>query len=460
VANEIATQEPELATPAELTNTSIISKNSSMLEVGQGDGGLQTGEEAENARRYFLHQIGLKWDPFIMPVSEQELAFSGLVSKEQLTHSLSEDIFPLAYFVPPPNPVNPEQSLLSNLRQKGTAFVFGAPGSGKTSLRLALEASCRRVPDKTLAVSYLLGQDVAGVLTLDAHLKRLSQQLAMDAFIQVAEQYKPGIDILDEDQRQALAELIRIGGRPLQRLAERLISEPKPEGLWGLAERWRSVGRLPVRHVSYSSDLLALIKQAMSKIPATAPVPEGAAFSVGLTAAKQWGFQKVLVLVDGVDNWWREPDKILALIAPLLQKTAEWQNGRIYCKYFLPKDLQKLVEAFVDQNSIQFIPEPLLAILTWDKKALRRLLAVRFRAAGSRRINLDDLAGIELADKLDELLLTEAHGSPRRLLQLVSALIDVHVLNLVKGGGVKAKEHLITQEEWTQAVKLVARQFN
>lgn len=416
--------------------------------------------EAFHARQRYLQQIGLAWDPFIIPVAEQEQALSGLSPQSELGQTPSQEIFSLAYFVPPQNPTNPEQSFFSALRQPVTAFIYGNPGSGKTSLRLALEATCRRVPDRTLVVSYLLGQDVAGILTTDEHRQRLMRQLAVDAFIQIMEQFKPGIDAPDENQQNALAQLMQMGGRPLQRLADRLINEPEPESLLGLAERWRSVGRLPVRHVARAPELRSLLQNAMTQATIIPAEHSESAFMSLWSAIKLWNFERIFILVDGVDTWWREPEKMLALIAPLLGETAVWQAKQIYCKYFLPLNLRQPVETFITDNSIQFTPDPFTATLTWDQAALRRLLAARFRAAGSRRTSLDDLVAIELAEQLDDLLLEEAHGSPRRLLQLVSALIDIHVQTRLKGGDVTTKERLITQEEWWQAVDMVARQFD
>lgn len=458
--NEIATRETKPATPTKVTNTSIPFDDSSMHEIGQDTGGLQTGRVVENTRQNFLRQIGLKWDPFIMPVSEQELAFSGLSPQDQSSELSAQEVSSLAYFIPPQNPADPERPFLFALRQPATAFIFGKPGSGKTSLRLWIEANCRRVPDKSLVVSYLFGQDVEEVLTTEDHQLRLSQQLAVDAFIQIIEQFKPGIDVPGKEQHAALSTLMTLGGRSLQRLAARLITEPEPASRLGLAERWRSVGRLPVYHVAQSPELLALLQCAMNKTPGPASKSGRAALSAGWAAAKEWGFEKALVLVDGVDTWRREPERMLALIMPLLQQTVTWQAERLFCKYFLPENLRAPVKAFIDQHAGQLTLEPFIAELTWNRDALCRLLAKRFQAAGARRTGLGDLAERELAEQLDELLLAASQGSPRRLLQLVSTLIDVHVQANFKEGGEIARLHLFAQEEWRQTVTRVTRQFD
>ncbi len=116
---------------------------------------------------------------------------------------------------------------------------------------------------------------------------------------------------------------------------------------------------------------------------------------------------------------------MMPLIKPLLQEALSLAQKETYFKYFLPKSLQEPIENFLNQPPDQNGLQPLITTLIWDKPSLKRLLKARFRSAGSRRVSFNNLAPT-LKESLDDWLLNHAHGSPRRLLQLINALIDEH----------------------------------
>jgi hypothetical protein len=422
-----------------------------VLSDAQDDASYNTG------RGQFLSQLRLRWDPFLQPVAEQELALSGdrLLStpdSNDKTIPKARERFALSHFVTPDNPLMPGESLITALRQPASAFVFGEPGMGKTSLRFALEADCRRVPDGTLVVSYLFERGMESAVTAVNHWYLIGKQLAIDAIIQIIEQFKPGVDQPTQNQIQALGRLIRHGGRPSLRLIERILDEPEPEQLLGLGERWRSVNRLPVRYVSQSAELLNLLKQALNHYGEDQPALN---FDEILVAIQEWSFSQTFILIDGVDTWWRNPEKMFALAQPLMAEQAGAALKHIYFKWFLPQDLRSPITQWLAKNSL-LLPPLMITNLAWNKNALREILAARFQAAGSRRVSLADLAEETLADDLDDLLLTAAQGSPRRLLQLVSALIDIYVEAQMRHPEVPL---FINFEQWQRAIQKVEREW-
>lgn len=386
-------------------------------------------EETPYTRQRYMEFLGCKRDPFIIPVAEQESAFSGATSPPETYQKDPQEIPSLTYFIQPHSPINSKQSMVASLYQAVPAFVFGNPGMGKTSLRFAVEANCRSMSDKTLVVSYLLGRDIRKPLTISEHRRQLSKQLAIDTFIQIIERFKPGIDFPTEEQIESLRTLIWMGGRPLQRLLNHIIKEPEPNTLLKLAERWQLVGRTPIRYVARSPELLTLLEQASAIAPKDDVASDELNWDLlnfGLAAARQWQFKQIFILVDGVDNWWRDPVKMITLIKPLLQEMPLLTQQHVFFKYFLPSNLQTPIENYLSQQPKQD-KRPFITTLIWDKPSLWRLLKKRFRVAGAhRRVSLNDQAP-NLKEGLDNWLLDHADGSPRGLLQLISALIDEHV---------------------------------
>jgi hypothetical protein len=150
----------------------------------------------------------------------------------------------------------------------------------------------------------------------------------------------------------------------------------------------------------------------------------------GLSAARLWNFERCFVLLDGVDTHTRRRDTqfMLELLTPLVQALPQLEKQQLWFKLFLPDTLQQSVSDALQQltsnltfPSVTFIMDP------WQSRDFRQLLIERFRVAGSRRVGFDDLAAATMPDSLDQLLFQAAQGSPRRLLQLISALIDAHV---------------------------------
>jgi hypothetical protein len=195
-------------------------------------------------RQEYLKSIGLQFDPFRNPVAEQELF------PEEEKKDRSPAFFD--YFVPPELELPEGKMLLDVLRESKPVFVFGRPGDGKTSLRYNLDADLRNFHDGTLSVPYTLGKDVEGPLSLDEHYARLARNLMIALFIQIVEQFNPINPPPTDDQLSAFRFVLRVGGRSLKRVANRILKGSEPEARYGIGSYWAAIGQTAVRFVNRS----------------------------------------------------------------------------------------------------------------------------------------------------------------------------------------------------------------
>jgi hypothetical protein len=398
------------------------------------------------ARHIYLETIGLtKSDPFVAPVSEQEVDLSQYLSPPQIPlAATTRDVRQPAFFdfvsPPPLSDWPPDLSVdesLALLQEPRAHFIYGLPGSGKTTLRLALDAHLRQKPKHTLSVTYCRFPTNPDSTN---HWTALAAELAIDLFIQIVEQ----IESFGEPspaQLDALRAQVLVGG--LSRLVERILDDPEPPSFWGLGTLWPSVSRSTVRRVVSSPALIKVLAQ--SRLPqhhASSPQTGYAALLDGLQAAQRWGFKQTIVMIDGVDTPKRDIQFMLNLIQPVISALPDFEAHHVTFRFFLPLELRAPVSALLQSIAPNLTSAPLDSIMgPWNDASLRRLLAQRFRAAGSRRVGFDNLAGPGLENRLDELLIRSANGSPRRLLQLISSLIDHHAAR-------DPHDRLITLDDW------------
>lgn len=377
---------------------------------------------------YLLDTLGLTHDPFAGPVAEEEL------------HSNKEEVYFFSYYVDPRSP-NLAKPLPQLLREARNGFVFGEPGSGKTTLRYTLEAECRAVPDRTLVVTYELSHKIDTPPTATEHLTNLATELAIDLFIQVVEQLET-LPTPTETQKYQFQTQLALAWTRLRRIVVRIIEDEFSSEANGLAALWPALNRPITRYVAPSAKIINLIKTG-------APLPEinvdtlsGAdLLAAGITVAKAWGFKQIFVLVDGVDAQEREVAGMMELITSLLSNLAYWQTQDLSFYFFLTPEMETPVRETYQEVLNSLVYPPFYHTLDWDKTTLTALLHQRFWSAGSRVPGLNALAGAALKDQLEDQLIQAAQQSPRRLLQLVSALIDAHAQN-------EPDQPLFTLEDW------------
>ena len=394
-------------------------------------------------RQTYLRNIGLsKGDPFIVPVGEQEVDFSQFLqsfqpySETTPTRSSYYDLITM----PPLGTQFQAASIdqcLQHLVGPYTYCLYGEPGSGKTTLRFALDAYLRQKPNHILSVSY---QYFPTEPSLDNHWSALARELAVDLFIQIVEQFESDAAPTVE-QIEALREQIHIGN--LYRLIKRILDDRQQSSPWEIGSYWPAVYRPTVRRVADSASLRDFLKHVdSSRLNLASPIVGKAALTKGLEAARLWGFTNVIVLTDGVDTANRDQSAMLALLKPLLESLPDWEPHGVSYRFFLPPEVKEGVSEILQRTAPGLTFQPLELIMQkWDDESLHSLLRQRFRAAGARHPGFNGLAGEGLEGKLDQLLIRSADGLPRRLLQIISLLIDQHAAR-------NPQDRLINLDDW------------
>ncbi len=425
-------------------------------------------------RQRYLRYSGFKYDTFAQPNAEQEYGFSDRDTlwipplDEQALIPQPDDIplvFPRAYYVDPRYSERREGSVFDELRAPDHTLVYGEPGAGKSTLRLAVETYARAFPNGTLVVTYepgraveseveqamaAAGQDADAAAT-DAHLRLLAAALAVDLFIQIIEQFGFRREPPTERQNDALCYLITTIEPRLKAVLQRLMRGEEPADLWGFAWLWRRLDRPIVRPVVRTPQMRDWF-EALRRRGQTAgeALTSGAAmWQRALDTARLWGFGRVLVLLDGLDTYWRQPPDMLRLLDPLLRLLPRFAAQEVNLKAFLPRELEQHVAQRLEVYGVA-AGEVRVIVLAWTDERLRALVLTRYRAARSRRLTLSDLVDeedSELYERIDDMLIESARGNPRRLLLILHELIEAHIADPDR-----PVERPITRAEWDAAI--------
>lgn len=430
-------------------------------------------------RRQYLRYSGFKYDTFAQPDAEQEYGFANRDTlqvpplTDQALAPQPDDypsVLPRAYYVDPLYSERREGSVFEELRAPDHALVYGEPGAGKTTLRLAVETYARAFPNGTLVVTYEPGRAVesevdravaaagqgtaadADAAATDAHLRLLAAALAVDLFIQIIEQFGLRRDLPTARQNDALCTLITTIEPRLKAVLQRLMRGDDPTELYGFAWLWRRLDRPVVRPVVRTPQMRDWFKalRQHGQSPGEA-LPDGAAmWQRALDTARLWDFGRVFVMLDGLDTYWRRPPDMLRLLDPLLRLLPRFAAQEVNLKAFLPRELETSVAQRLEAYGVA-ADEVRVIVLAWTDERLRALVLTRYRAARSRRLTLSDLVDKEdkeFHERIDDMLIESARGNPRRLLFILHELVEVHIAD--PDGPV---ERPITRAEWATAVE-------
>lgn len=400
---------------------------------------------AKMTRDEYLTSIGLKADPFAAWVAELEIS-------RHIPGVLSYKSSLFFHFFTPPNNEKGERIAIRYLRQNCHQFIFGEPGSGKTSLRLWLEVDCRTALDQTLTVTYKPGEGTSQPGTAKQHDQQIANAITIDLIIQILEQLHTTVISPGERKVQLLRWLLQSGGAGLDGLTRMLNAIRDDRNLllgggkdlsWyvfdsdrqmGLEQYWDQVGRYPVRYIKPTQEAFELIDslldphmvemgdtlEDMGEFPRT---------TIGIEAAKAWGYLKIFQLIDGVDNREPKPERMFALLQPLLDYAGSLAEQLIFFKMFLPLEMREQVLRYMSVLNNELFRTITHDTIHWGSHQLKNLIAERFRAAGAPAIaSLDILAGNDLPEGLEERTVAMAKGSPRRLVEGISKMIDSHVI--------------------------------
>lgn len=387
--------------------------------------------------------MGLAYDPFSSGVTERDLAPD--------FGKVYVDLLP---------------SLLQDLQRPATSIVLGNYGMGKTAARLGLEFALRhaRTP-RTLCVTYAPQidrlaaggpcqaepDDGADRDRLAAHLRAITQEASVDLVVQLVErapgQRPEAAGPQDRLRRQARQRQGRAAGPVLGHRMRRALRSEEEDGIF-----WRGV-RAVVRHVARDDPWRSLVQDLV--FPADAPPDRPATLEELLFDARALGFEQIFVLIDAVDDGAIEPERYFAAIQPLLAVAGELQAQHLYLKCFLPLAMKPQLEALLRSALAALTPRIKLATIDAISDAnLHRLIDERIVAANTSTEGVFQLDrfGERLEVSVQERLISAAAGSPRRLIELVNALLDFHSLHGFRDGG----RLWLTAAEWKRFEEVVA----
>jgi hypothetical protein len=376
------------------------------------------GQAVFTSRRdqYLLGTLRLEHDPFSTPTAELELQIN------------PEDSPFFSYFVDPPyQPAGDSaaESLLDKLQAPQPSCVYGQVGTGKTAVKTMLDALCRAMPERTLTVSLGLGKGES--LQLDEPLlwQRLTEALAIDLFVQVMEQFNSLKTVLDAAAVQEIGRFWQQHIPQFRRTLQRELLRGEA-GVTDISTWWRVWDRPVVRYTPLTPGRKAFV-EALVKIEGVVSsnmVPNGRSqFQQGLAWAQKCRYERLYLLIDvpgGTHPGELDSAELLHFLFDLTDFSLP-----IYYKLFLPQTFQADAEyVFAEKNMTL---EMFTAVLNWKQpEALQKLLANRFRTAGSWIQNLNTIIEEPVVNQINKLLQSDDHRSPRFLLQTISRLIDSH----------------------------------
>jgi hypothetical protein len=409
------------------------------------------------ARERLISAMGLRYDPFITSVSESDPAAS----------------FGEIY-------VDRQPSLLDLLQRANSTLIFAKYGMGKTATRRALEYTLRNTDDDhpALCVTYR-PQANSGTMSsaewLPHHLAAIAAEISIDLIIQLIERLDDGIwrfidgptsrsfDQISNNHWQFAARHIAALQRQVRALPPnlqthlRLAAEATTHTDGILWQPFRAAAR----HVARTPQWRALIGQLAKCADQWKPFPSS--WEQTLQDVQTLGFSRIFLLVDAVDEDHIERSTLRAMLEPLLEALDKFQSRDIFLKCFFPASLEELS---LERNpswirGLTSLPE-VVNIVEANQEHLQDIIEARLEAAYQQNGSddprasvrtLDWFKGNDIAQGIQEQLARLAQGSPRRMLELASALLDFHSQH-----GFEENERLwITASEWAEFLTQLKR---
>lgn len=345
--------------------------------------------------KYVSDVLGLAHDPFRFVVAEQE-------------ERAQPDDFPV-YFV------EPEPELWQRLLDSNHFAVFGAYGSGKSTLRLNAAYEIAHGDSSVLGVTCEFAARDSGNVE-----EFVAQEIAKDLFIRTVERFDP-VNIDRGQDRLSMEILAGIMFQPLRKVACRVAATIDGERIELL---WEALGRAPGAGLVSSSPLRDFLHQLLDQLPHEMPRPD---LAVSIQAAGRLGYRTIALLADGFDAVERRPDRMLTILEQLIA-LAHLYPRVLILKLFLPADLKESAAPLLRDLVPGSPPEARTSELSWTRESLGRVFARRFRAAQRPDILApEDLLSTEQEDTALTAFWVRVAGSPRALLAAISAAIDAHV---------------------------------
>lgn len=378
---------------------------------------------SDKRQRFIQYELGLTHDPFLHSVAEQELQYE------------ADQFF--VYYVD----VGSYQAanILDVLTHPVHCAVVAPSGGGKTTLRLNLVRRLHQSASNILPV--LCDLDPLRSFSAREARSLLNLELEKDLFIALLDRFDPFAPTTIEPDSALGLVLGHLLQQPTYaRLLERIAASRTGVALNTF---WEELGRAGLPPASWASPEMQDFTRSLLALKRDVPVqlvqermPE---------ALEELGFVHAFLLIDGIDAAVRPLAEMMRLLR-LLVEAALAHPVHFSLKIFAPVELGP---ALAELQPALGAGAPLTVIeLEWTDESLADALLQRLRAAGA---SLDDgiaLFGDEDAERLQQELLQAAGGSPRRLYQLISRIVDAHI----RTGNTQPA---LTYDDW-QAVQATA----
>lgn len=342
-----------------------------------------------------------------------------------------------------------EDSILDNLKQPGHAIVYGAAGSGKTTLRYALEAHIRTMVNRILVVSQPLGKGSPEAAARSTHVSAFLEAFAIDLFVQVLEQFENLSKLPDADLIHDLGCFWQSYIPNFRRTVKRqLVQAQKPaDSLTGISPIWwRTWKRVVVKYTPWTQARRQFIEAVLAvETKGEITVASLQTINYGSELAYRLGYQHIYYLVDVAETLQLDIPRLMEQ----LQVMGKWETAvvppiTLSFKLFLPERLQETLKDPQCRLATSLIFPSFSAIISWkDPELLKALIANRFRSAGSWIRGFEVLSSQEIVAELPDKLIEVADCSPRRLLQIVRLLLNIHAAHA-------PKDPLISAVEWQE----------
>lgn len=306
-------------------------------------------------------------------------------------------------------------------------FLFAPPGGGKSAFRVRLAAACRAEYEgkRFFPITFLLpSPEVLGAPPDEAaYFTFLSRSTAGELLFHLAyRSYRfPRLE------------------RPLQRELKTILTENLPSpleyyldqleeagNLSPLAEAFDPTARdLPIEPLPETLRTFCQTMRRRRRKRRSLPSPQERFNALVQVLLEHLHFEAVFLLVDGADAYVTQPEAILSLLEPLLRRTLEWAERRIFIKYFLPTEMQDLIEkgfpqltASVPKVTIEWTTERLAQVLEERLRVASRGMFTSLRGMGTVGLPVDPEA--YLAARVSPLL-------PREVVYLAGLVLDEHL---------------------------------
>jgi hypothetical protein len=312
----------------------------------------------------------------------------------------------LQVFIPPEN--------LERFNGSEPFVLYGLSGSGKTALRLYLQAT---VPSHVLAVPWVpepVTSDLLGTALADAVQHQLMQALLEWVILQGN---LPGRNFHPPEWvKSAIAWYLR---RYLPMDAAFYV---------------QSFGAdLKEMEINWYLDLLGKPEPPIFKTDASL----NDQFRVLIRILQQFQYQSVWWMVDGLERWPPQSEKFLqAMLEALLSTLAVFDIPQYLFKLFVPIDYQEIIQSTsgverhrIHQEEVSWLHEQLIVLI-------QRRLSFALQQTGF------DWAKLLPDALLDEFLQDQTGQTPRQLLTLISRLFEI-----------TQTKHSLTSSDWRRFIQ-------